>query len=826
MSGHEVENVRVVVRIKPVTSDELDIGLSSIIELDGQVLSLCPPPDVEPVTIAPMTPKATKPGPPTTPKANKTRDAVPTTPSKSSTPFTSNKPETKRFAFDKIYDPNATQKEVFQDVEPFIDAAVNGYNSTIFCYGQTGSGKTHTMMGPAKSPGIIHRTFRRIFEVVESRPNTMFIIQLTFVELHLDTFIDLLDPINAPSQKSRRLPSMKPKKIEIHEDAKTKSVYITGSETIRTPITSLDQAMALIKKGIQSRTVGSTAMNSESSRSHSILTIHIESRDQTSDGPVHMGKLHLVDLAGSERLSRSLAEGMAQKETQNINSSLSALGDVLAALSSKSYNGPIPYRNSKLTRLLQDSLGGNSKTFFIVNIQATAPNYQETLMSLMYGQRAKKIKNITFLNKDLENSSDIESLQQQLLLLRNSLISRTKEFEAIKRNDACKTEENQQLKEQLAVLSQITEAEIARLEMQLNDVIHGRNGELAQVSAQCSQLQRSMEAYRQEKRELQIKLHISQDEAQELKEKKEFAETELEVLRCDLEVTLQHRHQLEIELKSIKSREGSLTSQLHLMEKAQEQDRLSLSHRTSLDKSKDSKIAELEEAMAKLEESIADKCKEVKDKERHISKLTKERDTYKDKAHKYKHLYQQSQQAQDTTLKAHAALQKQHQEEIEREAEREKEKEKEREREREKEKEVEREKEKENSKSKRKSKEKVEESPPKKQKRGRRKSIDQDTDPKPVKEPSKKTSRKKVPSPDVSPIAKSDDNEKKGKRRFYSAASLNESMESNVSASTTIRAPTSHLRKLFEMPGKLQIPRMKTFASSANKENESNMYIK
>ncbi len=150
-------------------------------------------------------------------------------------------------------------------------------------------------------------------------------------------------------------------------------------------------------------------MNEYSSRSHSILTFYIESKDNKVSGnaaPVHLGKLHLVDLAGSERLSRSGAEGINQKEAQNINSSLTSLGDVLAALSSKHYNGPIPYRNSKLTRLLQDSLGGNSKTFFIVNIDPATHNYQETMMSLMYGQRAKKIKNITTLNKDIMGTLD------------------------------------------------------------------------------------------------------------------------------------------------------------------------------------------------------------------------------------------------------------------------------------------------------------------------------------------------------------------------------------------------------------------------------------
>jgi hypothetical protein len=129
-------------------------------------------------------------------------------------------------------------------------------------------------------------------------------------------------------------------------------------------------------------------------------------------------------LAGSERISRSGVEGINQKEAQNINSSLTSLGDVLAALSSKNYNGPIPYRNSKLTRLLQDSLGGNSKTFFIVNVDPASHNYQETMMSLTYGQRAKKVRNVTCLNRDLTGDSDLEKLNHEVQELRKRLLER------------------------------------------------------------------------------------------------------------------------------------------------------------------------------------------------------------------------------------------------------------------------------------------------------------------------------------------------------------------------------------------------------------------
>jgi len=195
-------------------------------------------------------------------------------------------------------------------------------------------------------------------------------------------------------------------------------VFLTGAE--KRTVSSATQTIKLVNEAIQNRAVAATQMNDVSSRSHCILTFYIDSKPATSfsshedvssilaSSVVSMGKLHLVDLAGSERLSRSGVEGEAQKEAQNINSSLTALGDVLFALSSGSSSSSasatptqIPYRNSKLTRLLQDSLGGNSRTFFIINVSSAPENYRESLMSLQYGQRAKKVKNTTSVNKDL-----------------------------------------------------------------------------------------------------------------------------------------------------------------------------------------------------------------------------------------------------------------------------------------------------------------------------------------------------------------------------------------------------------------------------------------
>lgn len=161
------------------------------------------------------------------------------------------------------------------------------------------------MMGPSNDPGIIPRTINKIFDYVQQKQDTLFAIQCSYVELYLDNFIDLLDVETTNSKKKTNAKS-KPTKIEIHEDSKTKQVFLSGSDSLKTPVTSVDETRELIMRGSKNRTFGSTQMNSNSSRSHTILTFHIESKKNSdSTSPVRMGKLHLVDLAGSERVSKS-----------------------------------------------------------------------------------------------------------------------------------------------------------------------------------------------------------------------------------------------------------------------------------------------------------------------------------------------------------------------------------------------------------------------------------------------------------------------------------------------------------------------------------------
>jgi hypothetical protein len=305
------------------------------------------------------------------------------------------------FSFDSVFDGDAGQVEIFELVKPLVDATIEGFTTTVFAYGPTGSGKTHTISGHAEDPGVLPRTVNRLFEKLEADAamghDRAFMVFLTYVEIYNNTFNNLLGgaqeiKVNGSWQGSSSTPSSK---IEIREHP-NRGVYLSGGHNLRVPVTSATEVMALVSKGMKERATSATQLNERSSRSHAILTLEIEANaglgKTTSSRPqissrrtsiadhVCMGKMQLIDLAGSERLSMSGAEGSALVEAQNINLSLSLLGDVLSALSKyhravstgkadPSQRPFIPYRNSKLTHLLKDSLGGNCKTLMICTIR-------------------------------------------------------------------------------------------------------------------------------------------------------------------------------------------------------------------------------------------------------------------------------------------------------------------------------------------------------------------------------------------------------------------------------------------------------------------------
>ncbi|XP_043714190.1 kinesin-like protein KIN-14I isoform X1 [Telopea speciosissima] len=283
----------------------------------------------------------------------------------------------KQHLYDRVFDGTASQEEVFEDTSYLVQSAVDGYNVCIFAYGQTGSGKTFTIYGSERNPGLTPRATSELFEILK-RDNSKFSFSLKayMVELYQDTLVDLLLPKNA-----KRL------KLDIKKDSKG-MVFLENVTIV--PISTVEDLRNIILRGSEQRHTSETQMNIESSRSHLILSILIESTNLQTQAFAR-GKLSFVDLAGSERVKKSGSSGSQLKEAQSINKSLSALGDVISALSSSSQH--IPYRNHKLTMLMSDSLGGNAKTLMFVNVSSADSNLDETYNSLTYASRVRSIVN-------------------------------------------------------------------------------------------------------------------------------------------------------------------------------------------------------------------------------------------------------------------------------------------------------------------------------------------------------------------------------------------------------------------------------------------------
>ncbi|KAG0303813.1 hypothetical protein BGZ97_001740, partial [Linnemannia gamsii] len=292
------------------------------------------------------------------------------------------------FTFDRVFPSDSKQKDVFDySISTIVDDVINGYNGTVFAYGQTGSGKTFTMMGPSiddeATKGIIPRIVDQIFASILASPSTMeYTVKVSYMEIYMEKIRDLLNPVND--------------NLPIHEE-KNRGVYVKGLFEVY--VSSISEIHEVMRRGGNSRMVAYTNMNAESSRSHSIFVVTISQKNLV-DGSVKSGKLYLVDLAGSEKVGKTGASGQTLEEAKKINKSLSALGMVINALTDgKSTH--VPYRDSKLTRILQESLGGNSRTTLIINCSPSSYNDAETVGTLRFGTRAKSIKNKAKINQEL-----------------------------------------------------------------------------------------------------------------------------------------------------------------------------------------------------------------------------------------------------------------------------------------------------------------------------------------------------------------------------------------------------------------------------------------
>ncbi|XP_049514368.1 kinesin-like protein KIF17 [Dermacentor silvarum] len=313
----------------------------------------------------------------------------------------------KTFCFDGAYDHNSTTEQIYDDiVYPIVESVSEGYNGTVFAYGQTGCGKSFSMQGTPRVPqqkGIIPRSFEHVFEAIAAADSSKYLVHASYLEIYNEDVRDLL------AEDTRKRLDLKE-----HPD---KGVYVPGLSLV--PVHDVASCESVMERGWGNRSVGATLMNADSSRSHSIFTIHLEQMELNARNNIRTGKLNLVDLAGSERQTKTGASGERLREATKINLSLSALGNVISALVD-GRSKHIPYRDSKLTRLLQDSLGGNTRTLMLACISPADVNYDETLSTLRYASRAKNIQNRPCVNEDPKDAllreyrQELERLKQLL----------------------------------------------------------------------------------------------------------------------------------------------------------------------------------------------------------------------------------------------------------------------------------------------------------------------------------------------------------------------------------------------------------------------------
>jgi len=356
----------------------------------------------------------------------------------------------KSWDFDAVFAPHATQDKVYVEVEPLVHGVVDGNNACVFAYGQTGSGKTYTMDGPANNPGVYHRATETLFQAINKRKYEVasherveFSVKVSVIEIYQERVRDLLDPNLASYETGSPAPgswgrdddvNVQPFSLEIKSHPKTGYVYVQDAQEI--PASTKEELHALIEKGKKYRVVGETTMNDRSSRSHLVILISVTSEIYDLDGDVPKtttrSKLQLIDLAGSERVNTS-NYGNRLKETGSINKSLSALGDVMHALQSDE-SRHIPYRNSKLTSLLRDSLGGRAKTLMMIQVSPLRQHAQETFRTLEFAQRVGKIclgnsnngskdaKQLQRLKREnIEMTTEMDKLRERIFILKGEL---------------------------------------------------------------------------------------------------------------------------------------------------------------------------------------------------------------------------------------------------------------------------------------------------------------------------------------------------------------------------------------------------------------------
>jgi len=457
----------------------------------------------------------------------------------------------KDFTFDAVYGNQTVQAHFYdQTGYPVVESVLDGYNGTIFAYGQTGTGKTHTMVGPASPEelhGVIPRTFAHIFSTINVTQNKKFLVRASYLEIYNEEIRDLLS--KNPKQKLE---------LKDHPDG---GVFVKDlSNLIVKGVEDLNQVMEL---GQKNRSVASTFMNSESSRSHSIFTITVETCESGTGDKDHIrvGKMNMVDLAGSERQSKTGASGDTLKEATKINMSLSALGNVISALVD-SKTSFIPYRDSKLTRLLQDSLGGNTKTVMCACIGPVDYNYDETLSTLRYAYRAKSIKNKPKINEDPKDAM-IREFQDEITRLKMKLAEKAGGGGGVPRAPGAGGEHGEQ---EVIVETQVVEVErVVEKEVVIERVVQGEITDQDRAAIEAN-VEAERLADEQRWREEQAQIEAMKDVAEE------------ERARLLEELELRHRKKEEEQeaqahmMQQLKMMEEKMLVGSQVMEKAMQQE--------------------------------------------------------------------------------------------------------------------------------------------------------------------------------------------------------------------------------------------------------------
>ncbi|XP_023735541.1 kinesin-like protein KIN-14R [Lactuca sativa] len=500
----------------------------------------------------------------------------------------------KTFRFDRVFTPNDNQVDVFAHASPLVTSVLDGYNVCIFAYGQTGTGKTFTMEGIEGNRGVNYRTLEELFKIAKERVDSFtYDISVSVLEVYNEQIRDLL-----------ATPSSTSKKLEIKQASEG---FHNVPGLVEAKVENIKEVWNVLQAGSSARVVGSNNVNEHSSRSHCMLSIMVKAKNLITN-ECTKSKLWLVDLAGSERVAKTDAQGERLKEAQNINRSLSALGDVISALANKSSH--IPYRNSKLTHLLQDSLGGDSKTLMFVQISPSEHDLSETLSSLNFATRVRGVE-----LGPAKKQIDTSELQKIKIML-----DKAKQESRLKDESLRKLEESlQNVEGKIKGKDQVYKNQVEKIK-ELETQIELKTGSYSQLEKQISNLSEKLKAKEEFNNGLQQKVKELENK---LTEREELGTITYQQKVRDLE------DKLKVQVKESKSYTMTLQEKIEELErKLKEQEQNSDSTTLLL------KIKVLEEKLKDQERrlsiaTITDSCSSMKtttrDEGKHVGVVSRDK---------------------------------------------------------------------------------------------------------------------------------------------------------------------------------------------------------